>query len=76
VLTIIVHHPLHLLGDFIVAGDEWMELYQYGYMPCGTGTDLGGDQFPSHKQLHSGTLLRAVGLYMPKLKINKHQIIL
>ena len=36
-----------------------------------TGTDLRWDQFPSHQQLHSGTLLRAVGLYIPKLNNNQ-----
>ena len=30
-LTIIVHHPLHLLGDFIVTGgDEWHLRYLEG----------------------------------------------
>ena len=86
-LTIIVHHPLHLLGDFIVTGgDEWHLRYLEGMdgdgiiidadichtMPCiNHGTDLRWDQFPSHQQLHSGTLLRAVGLYIPKLNTNK-----
>jgi hypothetical protein len=31
VLTIIVHHPLHLLGDFIVTGgDKWHLRYLEG----------------------------------------------
>ena len=36
-----------------------------------TGTDLRWDQFPSHQLLHSGTLLRVVGLYIAKLNTNK-----
>ena len=46
-------------------------LYSSWWRMDGTGTDLGGDQFPSHQQLHSGTLLRAVGLYIPKHNTNK-----